>query len=299
MTYTRKQAVTCISVLYLVIALGIAGYASSRANDTSVPISDTLTGLATALPIVAGILLEGGYDLTRWQERRQHQGRGETQRPPLVIIANTLIFIYSTVVVTLLGTHVAPPSELDCGLRRRWETLFKHKDSKAIKAIQDAFECCGLANSRDMAWPFPDKNHDARACEGAFGRTNSCLKPWKVEEQRVAGLLMGVVGMVFVWQFLIIAIPTQRESWLHSVVPDRISRVIADEEHGSGGSQRAIGYLPDFARYTDRVEEERDEDEQDTPNRAIEGGANQVNGALPGSAQRDQPPTAENEWART
>lgn len=164
------------------------------------PISDALTGLVTALPIISGILLECGYDLTRRQERRQHLNRGEIQRPPLVIIANTIIFIYSTVVITLVGTHAAPPSGLDCGLRGRWQTLFKQKDADAIRTIQDAFKCCGFANSRDMAWPFPDRAHDQHACESAFGRTIGCMGAWKAEEQQIAGLLMGVVGMVFLWQ---------------------------------------------------------------------------------------------------
>ena len=163
------------------------------------PISDTLAGFTTALPIIAGLLLEGGYDFTRRQERRQHLGRGEMQRPPLVIVANTIIFIYSTVVITLLGTHAAPASGLDCGLHERWLKLFKTK-SPAIRTIQDAFNCCGLINSRDMAWPFPDKTHDAHACEKTFNRSNGCLAPWKAEEQHITGWLIAVVGMVFIWQ---------------------------------------------------------------------------------------------------
>jgi hypothetical protein len=154
------------------------------------------------------LLLECGYDFTRRQERRQHLGRGEIQRPPLVIIANTLIFIYSSVVITLAGTHAAPPSGLDCGLHERWQALFKHKNAEAIRKIQDAFKCCGFANPRDMAWPFPDKSHDAHACEATYSeRTTGCLGAWKAEEQQIAGLLMAVVGMVFIWQVSIHQIP--------------------------------------------------------------------------------------------
>ncbi|KAF2036332.1 hypothetical protein EK21DRAFT_84028 [Setomelanomma holmii] len=300
MTYTRKQVVTCISVVYLIIATALAGYASSRANSRSVPISDTLTGFTTAFPILAGLLLEGGYDLTRVQERRKHLDRGDIQRPPLVIIANTIIFIYSTAVITLLGTHAAPPSGLDCRLRERWQTLFKTKDREAIKTIQDAFNCCGLSNSRDMAWPFPDRSHDVHACEQAFGRTNGCFAAWKGEEQRVAGILIGVVAMVFVWQFAIIAIPTQKESWLHRVAPDRISRMIADERHGDTEPRRAIDYIPGYNRYSDRVEEEEEEDQdENTRNgRAIEEGNRRLNNILPAPLGQDQQPTVENEWAR-
>ncbi len=182
-----------------VVLLTIASYAASRANRLSVPISETLTGFATALPIISGILLECGYDLTRRKEHRAHLERGEIQRPPFVIVANFIILIYSSVVITLLGTHAAPPSELDCGLQRQWQDLFRHKDSSAIRTIQDQYNCCGLANSRDMAWPFPDRSHQADACEISFGRTNGCLGPWMAEEQHVAGLLMGAVGLVIIW----------------------------------------------------------------------------------------------------
>lgn len=152
------------------------------------------------LPVISGLLLEVGYDLTRRQERRGRLDRGTIQRPPLVIVANTLIFIYSTVVITLLGTHAAPPSGLDCGLHSRWTNLYRHKDAEAVRTIQDAFKCCGLQNAHDMAWPFPDKTHKATACEETYGRTNGCLVPWKAEEQRLAGVLMAVVGLVFLWQ---------------------------------------------------------------------------------------------------
>ncbi|EMD68995.1 hypothetical protein COCSADRAFT_340708 [Bipolaris sorokiniana ND90Pr] len=304
MTYTKKQIVTCLSVVYLVIAAALAGantlsYAASRANARSVPIAETLTGFTTALPIVSGLLLELGYDLTRRRERRQRLGRGDIQRPPLVIIANTLIFIYSTVIITLSGTHVAPASSLNCGLRERWQTLFKHKDATAIRQIQDAFSCCGLVNSRDMAWPFPDRTHDSRACEATYhGRASGCLVAWKAEEQKIAGLLMTVVGMVFLWQFAIIAIPTQKDSWLHKIVPDRLSRVLAGDEGGDADSRRAIDYVPGYNRYSDRIEEEAEEDDEQTPGRAIEDGIRHTDHVFPAQIGRDRQPSVENEWSR-
>jgi hypothetical protein len=71
---------------------------------------------------------------------------------------------------------------------------------KAIQAIQNAFDCCGLKNPTDMAWPFQDKTHDQFACEIRYGRKNGCFDAWKAEEQQVAGILIAVVGMVFIWQ---------------------------------------------------------------------------------------------------
>ncbi|KAJ4297491.1 hypothetical protein N0V90_005383 [Kalmusia sp. IMI 367209] len=279
MTYTRKQAVTTISVIL------------------SLPIPNGLAYATTVLPVISGLLLEVGYDLTRRQERRERLPRGDTKRPPLVIVANTLIFIYSTVVITLLGTHAAPTSGLDCGLRERWIDLYHNKDVEGVRAIQDAFNCCGFKNSKDMAWPFPDKTHKATACEESFGRTNGCLAPWKGEEQRMAGILMTVVGLVFLWQFLIIAVPTQRESWLHKVVPDHVSRFIADEEHGDG-SRRAIDYLPNFSGYSDRVEEDTsDGDVENGAQRAIKAGTEHVEDLFSGRGDEAGEAPPENEWA--
>lgn len=198
--YTRKQVVTCVSIVYLILVTALAAYASSRATKLSIPISDVLTGFATVLPIVAGLLLEGGYDFNRLQERRNRRAKGSTPRPPIVIIANTLVLIYSTVVITLLGTHIAPASGLRCDLKDTWNRMFRAKDAEAIKTIQDAFQCCGLMNSHDEAWPFPDKITRVDACEKRFERTQGCLAPWRAEEQRLAGILMAVVLLVFVWQ---------------------------------------------------------------------------------------------------
>ncbi|KAF3008717.1 hypothetical protein E8E13_009683 [Curvularia kusanoi] len=296
--YTRKQIVTFISIVYLVFATAMAGYAASRANRLSVPISDTLVGFATALPVVSGILLECGYDLTRSKERRSHMRRGEIQRPPLVIIANFIIFIYSAVVITLLGTHVAPPSELDCGLRQQWQSLFRSKDVSSIKAIQDQYNCCGFASPVDMAYPFPRNGHHPDECKTLFERTESCLAPWKAEEQHIAGLLMGVVGLVVVWAFAIIVIPTQRESWLHKIAPEQISDFIARDEHGDTGERRRINYLPDTNQYADRFQEEDDETTPLSPGirRALETGTTQVGTGLPGNVSMDAPAT--DEWAR-
>ncbi|KAF2866160.1 hypothetical protein BDV95DRAFT_585010 [Massariosphaeria phaeospora] len=300
MAFNRKQIVVSVSIVYLILATALAGYATYRTNDLSVPIPRVLSGFTTALPIVAGLLLEGGYDFTKLQERRRLLPRGDTTRPPLVIVANTLIFIFSTVVITLLGTHAAPASGLDCGLREHWQSLFHRKRSEDIRRIQDAFNCCGFKNPRDMAWPFPGKNVDQ--CSTAFGRTSGCFPAWKAEEQRLAGIFMAVVGLVFIWQFAFIAIPTKRESWLHQVVPDRVSRIIADEEHSSsGGLRRAIDYRPNGHGYRDNEAEEvsDDSDAETRPQRTLESGAQQAKNSRPGgNGEQQHPLIDESVWGR-
>ncbi|KAF2726743.1 hypothetical protein EJ04DRAFT_171874 [Polyplosphaeria fusca] len=298
MALTRKQITTCISIVYIIFATALAGFASSRSRYLSIPIPTALSGLATALPIVAGIVLEIGYDLTRKQERRNKLPRGETLRPPLVIVANTIIFIYSTVVVTLLGTHAGPPSGLNCGLEDKWKAMFTHKDEESIRRIQDAFRCCGFRTSHDRAWPFPDKSHDAFACEKTLERTNGCFGAWKAEEQNMAGILMGVVGLVFVWQVSIIVFPTQSQTVLHRVLPEHVSRFLSDQNQNR--AQGAIEYLPNFSRYSDRVEDAASDSDGENPvQNTIEGGAQHVRNAL-GAGQDEERahPSVENEWSR-
>ncbi|KAF2749136.1 hypothetical protein M011DRAFT_466254 [Sporormia fimetaria CBS 119925] len=304
MAYTRKQIVTCISIVYLVLVTALAAYAGSRAQQLSLPISDVLIGFVEALPIIAGLVLEVGYDGTRHQERRRKLPKGDTRGPPLVIVANTVIFIYSTAVMTLLGTHVGPVPGLRCGLEERWTQMFRLKKEEPIRTIQDAFKCCGLINSHDRAWPFPDKTHDQHACEKTFGRTSGCLVPWRQEEQRMAGIMMAAVGLVFLWQLGIIVTSTRQDTGLHRVLPDRVSNLIADGEAGNGRSRRAIDYLPNFSEYRDDVAEEvqddEDEDAGTDPQRLLgeseEPGKGLLGGAVGGQTQRA--PAVENEWAR-
>lgn len=178
----------------------LTSYAASRASNLSLPIPKSLTGFTSSLPIIAGLLLEGSYDLTH---RRSGRNRSVPSPPPTAlytIIANVLILVYSTVVITLLGTHTGPASSLLCNLNDRWQSLYRAKDGNAIKTIQDTFKCCGLHSTVDKAFPFPGGKNGIDACKKSFGWTQSCFESWRGQEQSMSGVLMGVVGLVVVWQ---------------------------------------------------------------------------------------------------
>ena len=108
-----------------------------------------------------------------------------------------LLTVYETAIATLALTHMAPPSELVCGLERRWGALFSTKDADTIRRIQEQFRCCGFRNVQDRAWPFPDRRHSARACVEAFGRSSGCLGGWRQMEQITGGLILLVAIMTF------------------------------------------------------------------------------------------------------
>ncbi len=108
-----------------------------------------------------------------------------------------VLIIYETAIATLALTHMAPPSELICGLERHWGALFSNKNADAIRRIQEQFQCCGFRNVQDRAWPFPDRRHTARACVEAFGRSSSCLGGWRQMEQVTGGLILLIAVVTF------------------------------------------------------------------------------------------------------
>ena len=108
-----------------------------------------------------------------------------------------LLIIYETAIATLALTHMAPPSELVCGLERQWGALFSIKNADAIQRIQDQLQCCGFRNVQDRAWPFPDRSHTARACVEAFGRNTGCLGGWRQMEQVTGGLILLIAVVTF------------------------------------------------------------------------------------------------------
>lgn len=78
--------------------------------------------------------------------------------------------------------------------------MFRSKDAAGIRRIQDAFNCCGLNSPRDMAYPFPDAQHQSDACMVRFERDTACIDLWRGEERKVAIMLLVVPIAVFVWK---------------------------------------------------------------------------------------------------
>lgn len=296
MPYTRRQIVTTVSIVYLILLTAVAGYAASRASNLSLPIPKSLTGFTSSLPIIAGLLLEGSYNLTH---SRSGRNRPLSSPPPTTlyaIIANALILVYSTAVITLLGTHTGPASSLLCNLNDRWLSLYRAKDGDAIKTIQDTFKCCGLHSVVDKAYPFPDKKNGVDACKKSFGRTISCFESWRGQEQGMSGVLMGVVGLVVIWQLVIAVAPSTRSPWLREIVAQPVEPV-DDEEQGRGNSpRRAIAYEDTDNRITEEDQSENENENGNEGRKAIEG---RTKNALPGERSNGgqaQPTHVTNEW---
>jgi hypothetical protein len=79
--------------------------------------------------------------------------------------------------------------------------------------------------------------------------------------------------------------------------------MIADEDHnGNDGPRRAIGYLPNFNQYADRVEEDNsDGDVENGAPKTIKSGTEQVEDVFSGRSDDagQEPGPLENEWLRS
>ncbi|KAL1884094.1 hypothetical protein Daus18300_000205 [Diaporthe australafricana] len=114
--------------------------------------------------------------------------------------------ILAVIMATLYTTYIAPGVPRDCGLAKKWQRLFQVKDAQSVKAIQDAFECCGFRSVKDMAWPFLPTEV---TCAQRFDRQLPCEVPWTSAMQTSAGVELGIVVVVAVLQIASLVFPQQ------------------------------------------------------------------------------------------
>lgn len=167
----------------------VLSYAYSQIRYLSLPIPQALALFTVVLPFITGISARGTYGLVR---RSSNSEPYQLTIPLIAVIGFQLI--YETIVATLALTYILPPSTLQCGLETKWTQLFRVKDGVAIRAIQDAFNCCGLNSVRDKSWPFTQP----ATCADTFHRSQSCVAEWRKAEQVNASLLLLVALTVFI-----------------------------------------------------------------------------------------------------
>jgi hypothetical protein len=180
-----------LSELLLITVHDLSSYAYSQNRFLSLPIPEALGLFTIVLPLITGLSIQGAHSVIRRSSKR-HPPR--LTLPLLAIIGFQLI--YDTVIATLALTHILPPSALQCDLNTQWQKLYTGKDEKAIRAVQDSFQCCGLNSVKDRAWPFVQQKPSP--CAAVFGRDKSCLGDWRKAEQVGAGLFLLVAIVVFV-----------------------------------------------------------------------------------------------------
>ena len=169
-------------------------YEHTNSVTLSLPLSPVLTFLTILLPLIAAANATALPYLLREKARSPRRLLVRLAHPA---ITQGLQGVLIVVLATLYTTYMAPGVSRDCGLSTIWQRLFRSKDAQSVKAIQDAFECCGFRSVKDMAWPFPPVDV---ACAQRFDRALPCLGPWTSALQRSAGVELGVVVVVAILQ---------------------------------------------------------------------------------------------------
>jgi hypothetical protein len=172
----------------------MCSYEHTNSVTLSLPLSPVLTFLTILLPLFAAANATALPYLLREKARSPARLLVKLAHPA---VAQGIQRILIVVLATLYTTYMVPGASRDCSLSTIWSRLFRAKDAQSVKAIQDAFECCGFRSVKDMAWPFPPVDV---ACAQRFDRALPCRGPWSSALQRSAGVELGVVVIVAILQ---------------------------------------------------------------------------------------------------
>ncbi|PSR80838.1 hypothetical protein BD289DRAFT_53233 [Coniella lustricola] len=200
-----------LPVLILAL-LGVAVYEHVTSVTLSLPLTPALTFCTILLPLFAAAnLLSLRYILPQRKSNRRVVVITSTLAKLLLspIILQTLQAILATVLATLYFTDLVPNTAVrDCRLATQWQHLFRIKDARSLRAVQDALQCCGFRSVRDMAWPFATPA-GASQCAAMFDRTLACRVPWAAALRRSAGVNFGVVVAVAMLQIISLFLATR------------------------------------------------------------------------------------------
>jgi len=232
MTLLARLLVLAGPILLLVMT-AIAGYAYSQIHALSLPIPEALGLFTVLLPFITGISTQGAYGLIK----RSRNAQSQLTLPLIAVISFQLI--YETIIATLALTNILPPSSLGCGLESKWQKLFSDKNTDAIRAIQDKFNCCGFNSVYDRAWPFKNPALEPGNCVEAFGRSKSCFREWRGAQQFNAGLFLLVAVIVFVLKIVAIIYLLASFSWIHPSLARPFKKITRGDIEDSPEDNRA------------------------------------------------------------
>lgn len=166
-------------------------------SHLSLPLSPVITALAVVLPIAAFVNAYIYPNLLR-----AAHACADTPTPKALparlapVVLQGLQAIVTAVLAALLLEGVVPSPALDFLLEHEWDSLFAARDGESIRLVQDTYRCCGLDAPDDRAYPFGG----ARSCAEVYGRTDSCMAPWRSAMQATSALDFGVVLAVGLMQ---------------------------------------------------------------------------------------------------
>lgn len=182
-----------IQLVYSLTLIRPTSYAHLISVKLSLPLPSALTLSTILLPFLAAA---NHLSLINLLSRKSTQGttaRSLTHKA-LQLLQGLVTTILTTLYTSSLLRVRSDNQHGGCDLTTRWQDLFRAKDARAVRAIQDELQCCGLRSVAGMAWPFPPA--DDPPCAVRFDRVLACWEPWREVLVRAAWLDLGVVLLV-------------------------------------------------------------------------------------------------------
>jgi hypothetical protein len=194
MNLTHSLIVPAATLAFMLLLIGFAIFEHITIARLSLP----LTSAITIINIVVVILTALHVASSLWLQRSEASSNWLSKVSVWIFQVQ---WVAIPVLVTAFSVMILPSDVQKCLLSTQWQRLFSEHDKEAIRAIQDAFHCCGFNNARDRAYPFPN-DQGAGQCVLQYHRTAGCMRPWTSSLQRHAGLEMGIAIALGVIQVL-------------------------------------------------------------------------------------------------
>ncbi|KAM0282919.1 hypothetical protein ACHAQH_002730 [Verticillium albo-atrum] len=219
--------------LITLLLLGAAIALHITSANLSLPIAPSITLITILLPVLATFN-------TLYYPRLLHAARATSSSIERILpqALQSLQAILTTALASLLLQYTLSSPLLDCTLNTTWQRLFHAKSASRIRAIQDAFDCCGFRSPSDRPWPFPSRDVSPLQCATRFDRTAPCADRWRAALQRNAGLTLAVVLTVGCLQITSLVMARGANTWRNAWWAQRGWRRIAPSRSGSGHQQR-------------------------------------------------------------
>ncbi|KAL4869023.1 hypothetical protein BDV12DRAFT_168481 [Aspergillus spectabilis] len=239
--YGAVSAVYAVLLLASALSLILGMLSWTRTAGFFLPLPSWVPILATLLPPLTLIVLAITRVIFEAASRTSNRWTHTFQ------IVNHLHTILLTVIATVALSYLFPETALSCQLEQQWQAFFQLKNSHAIRAIQNRFQCCGFRSIHDRAWPFKDRNHGDNACELQLGYQRSCFGPWREMQQGTSWMVFAAVLCVLVAKAGFARFSNRRASWMDTRFladrrdPQRISDAgleAANSDAGQDGETR-------------------------------------------------------------
>ncbi|KAK2734507.1 hypothetical protein FQN57_001671 [Myotisia sp. PD_48] len=220
-----------------IVGVVLGSIAWRKVNSLQLPMSSSITGLGTFLPFITLAVAAARRAPRRTMLQRSSQNTPRVWLRRATVALNEIIVPLQAFIAIIALTYLPSGQLLSCRLGGQWQTYFQTKNSRAIRAIQDALQCCGFRSTRDRAWPFKDATHDDGACVARFGYQRSCMDSWEASQKQVASMIFAVAMISWAISMILKYSPRDQQTWV--------------DDHGAAAIPQLTGSQPRLLPFRD------------------------------------------------